>query len=444
MQTSKLSDVFRLLILGCLTLLAVWVITANRQPTRENRPLDAANVPQQYADAPMPEPTGEPSPIETPTIPANTPTPTVVPMGTAVRVNPDSISQIVLGLTTGLTEKSNVNANEPIGSLMWAPTGDKLLYVTNSGDLYWSALDGSNATFLHHYKYFAGSFDQRPMGNTILLTHREEQPTEGHMDVIHFASGLPPTLDEVNSVGPIFQIHWWASDRASGITHESYVGGDKLVTLDSNGTLVQQRYIPYMQSGAVQPGGARLAYITRESVTDVQFLDADPETAYILDLNTNQRIQISEPGKAWDIHSWSPDGNWILMDAFEDGCLAGVLVSADGREKVVINLTCGHGVPDAMWSPDSRRLAFSLIQGGCDAESSPCPPITSKVYIVDIPQRKLKDIDEEGSRPNSEIFMMKPSWSPDGSLLSLLTFDPECSNGSCSGLTPAFYLMSLH
>src|SRR5206468_3689352 len=126
-----------------------------------------------------------------------------------------------------------------------------------------------------------------------------------------------------------FRIRWWASDRASGTVAGTYLGGEKLVTLDANGRVVEEQNIPYMQSGVVQPGGARFAYVTRQSITNMQFLDADPETAYILDLNTNQRIQISEPGKASDIRSWSPDGNWVLMDGFEDECVAGVLVNAD-------------------------------------------------------------------------------------------------------------------
>src|SRR4051812_20304740 len=97
MQSGRLSNLLRLLILGCLALLAAWVIATNHQPTKDKKSLDAASALQQPKNAPLPEPT------DLPTLPPDSvrtvvPTPTVRVWPTPVLISNPAIS--VMDLTT--------------------------------------------------------------------------------------------------------------------------------------------------------------------------------------------------------------------------------------------------------------------------------------------------------------------------------------------------------
>jgi len=279
------------------------------------------------------------------------------------------------------------------------------------------------------------------MSNTLILTHIGATRSTGHLDVIHFTAGQNPILTEVEDAGALFYINWWAPDRASGIKMGDYIGGEQLVTVDANGHTVESRNIPYMQSAAVRPGGQWVAYVTSQQITNDALKESNPETAYLLNLTTGQRLQLSPSGKAYQIYSWSPNGQWILMEACRPDACGAVLVSADRAEWLVIAPNAVYALADAAWSPDSRHLAFSRQLGGC--KDSGCVSRTSRISIINVPQRKSFELSqsEEAAGPTQQL--LHPHWSPDGSLLTLLTFDPSLSNDAraYSGSAPAIYQM---
>jgi hypothetical protein len=262
---------------------------------------------------------------------------------------------------------------------------------------------------------------------------------------IHFVPGQNPTL-EAAAATYLSQIRWWSPDRASGIASVSYapggyVGGDKLVTIDATGHLIEERNIPYIWTGAVRPGGQWLAYSTNQQATDTPFYGSDPQTTYLLNLQTGQRLQITAPGEGPDVYSWSPDGSWFLMRGCRNNTCGSMLVSADGLEVVIVDPNAGWGMWDAVWSRDSKHLAFSHQGGGCEDPNQPCAPYSSEVIIVDVPARKAVNLDTEGFAATATGMMMHPAWSPDGSLLALLSYDPDCLP-LCSGTAPAVYVMT--
>jgi hypothetical protein len=283
----------------------------------QSGPQNVASTPQTVGGTFDPQPTEEPPlPDITPTaiVPSSTPTPAI--LQAAVLITPLSISTLAPTGNAFPTPKSSFNSGEPIHTLTWAPTGDKLLYATSAGNLYWTDSDGSNPTVLHQYEpdtIWSLLDDQQPLSNTLILRHagaiQDTGRGPGHLDVVHFTPGQPPTIDEVGDTDLPFQIHWWASDRASGTVIGDYIGGEQLVTVDANGHLVNQRNIPYMYSGAVQPGGTWLAYATSQQATSTAFVGSSPQTIYLLNLNTGQRLQLTPPGMGWHVFSWSPDGN---------------------------------------------------------------------------------------------------------------------------------------
>jgi WD40 repeat protein len=455
-RTRRITAFLPGLLIGSMVVLilgAALIVGALRNSDGPQQSQTIANVPPQSGDlaAPLiPVSTSQPTVGATPSrpVPPNTPTP--VNLQPATMITPTLVSSLEMTNNALPLPKSSFDSVEAIHSLTWAPTGDKFLYVTNSGNLYWANLDGSSATLLHQYEpdtIWLMLEDQQPMSNTLILGHTG--PIQGigrgpgHLDVVHFATGQAPTLDEVDDAGFVFQIRWWRADRASGIVRGAYVGGDQLVTLDANGHLVEQRNVPYMVAGAVQPGGNWLAYVTDQEI-NVPFIGSSPQTVYLLNLTTGQRKQITAAGQGnsapYGVHSWSPDGNWFLMGANVNGALRGVLVSADGQRWILVTPP-GYSGMDAVWSPDSKHLAFSIQSGGQDEPMSTPVPYSSEIYLVDIPAVTLTTSDDgvPGNNPTTNP-MMQPKWSPDGTQLALLSFDPACIP-LCSGTSPAVYLM---
>lgn len=456
MQRAKSTIAPRLIAVGCAVVFAVWLLwgglASMESRQKSNQYPNVAGVPQQPASLPSPQPTDQPPlPIVTPTFLVPTVTPAPAVLQPAVVIRPNVVSQVKPGLDISLTVKSAINSTEPMYSMTWAPTGDKILYVTASGKLYVANLDGGDATLLTSYDRDAlwGLLDdQMPKGNTLFVRRSSsaqgQQRGPGGLDLLRFAHGQRPVREEVQSAEAVFNIHWWKPDRVSGTRVGESVGGDKLITLSSNGRLVEERNVPYMQSGVVRPGGDWLAYVTSQQTTDTPFYGSDPETAYLLNLSTGQRLQISPSGKARNVHNWSPDGSWVLIDAYINDTCGTALVSANGQEVITIAEGCGQYLYDAVWNPNSKRLAFSNQFGGCDAESqTPCAPPISKVYIADIADRKITQVDASKFHNNSTGLAMQPKWSPDGSSLALLSFDPKCPFGTCSAQTPALLLLEV-
>jgi Tol biopolymer transport system component len=153
----------------------------------------------------------------------------------------------------------------------------------------------------------------------------------------------------------------------------------------------------------------------------------------MLDLKTGRRLQVTAPGEGRGVGSWSPDGNWFLGGRG--------LISADGSEWIVRpwDLLGWGVVGDTVWSPDSRYLAFSIQGGGCEPEG--CTPYISKLYVVDLQERKMGEVGEESFSPKPTGMVMRPQWSPDGSQLALMSYSPGCYQ--CSGTQPALYFATL-
>ncbi len=452
MKYSRPSFIGAWVAISCLALLAFWLLGDKLHqenakgtivvPSVHSGPAAPAKM---SGNLPLPPaiPTSPPGPFETPVQLTPTSTPLPASMQIATVISPATTSNVAPDLPAALSQKDAINLPDAIDDLSWAPTGDKLIYATHAGNLYWANTDGTNATLLHTYDptSFYGWFNQRPMSNTLFLTHVGATPNTGHLDVIHFTAGQNPSLTEIADAGALFNINWWAPDRASGTKMGNYIGGEQLVTVDANGHMVDSRNIPYMQSGAVRPGGQWLAYVTTQQITDDVLSGSEPETAYLLNLGTGQRLQLSPSGKAYQVYNWSPDGQWVLMEACRPDACGAVLVRADGLEWIVVESHAIHALADAVWSPDSRHLAFSRQLGGCD--DSGCVARTSTISLINVPTRKFIELSQSGNAKSLTQQLMHPHWSPNGSLLTLLTFDPATSNDarSYSGSAPAIYQM---
>lgn len=436
-------------LIAMLVILIAWVAGSGAGDNRNQSPLTIANVPtqrQNLAGPPGPEPTYQPT-IETlPTV-VVIPTPTVFVWPSPVPITNTTVSSMASNSDVGLSQLTTIDRTEAISQLIWAPTGDKLLYLTMSGDLYWSNTDGTNSTLLHHYDEVRLQLEeQNPMTNTLLILDLGQPLPDGsrapsHLDVINFTPGQPPTLQEGPDLPhPFVHLRWWSPTRASGIAHTGEDGGDLLVTVDQNGNLISELNVPYMIQGAVQPGGTWLAYSTTIQV-DNPIDGTTPNTGYLLNLNTGQRLQVTQPGGG-GVGNWSPDGNWFLS-----GTNLGIsLVSADGHQWITIpDPNVGM---DAVWSPDSKYLAYAVLQGQPSAGGDTIASWTGSVHVVNVPARQVTNLSP-GSKAAVKVaksadgstLLMQPKWSRDSKEITFLSFVDSISNGS--QLSPAIIHMAL-
>ncbi len=421
------------LILGCLIIGNIVFNSKSNNNQITNTISSQASlpmaVPTTVAGQPLTQTTSQPT--ATPTLEALQPASAIpAPISTTANLpSSQSISPILDDKPSPMTA--------PLHAVVWAPTGDHILYVTNAGDLFYANPDGTQPSLLHTYDIhamFSGMEDQSPMTNTLLLAHHG---TVNHLDVLSFIPGQPPILTQKPLTSRLYQIRWWATNRASGIIRGKYVGGERLVTFDETGNIVAQRIVPYMQSGAVQPGGQWLAYATNQQNTKTPLYGSDPQTVYLLNLSTGQRLQVTQPGLGVAVHSWSPDGRWFVMDAVVNNALQGVLVSADASQEIIIAPSWGHGIYNGAWSRDSTKLAFSVQTGGQDEPNSPSSPYANQVYVATL------GIQQSAQVVKIDIAnVMQPSWAPDGTL-TVLNFDEQCTPWPCSAINPAFHQLKI-
>lgn len=445
MQRANRTTISTLVLVGCMAVLVIWVALGSSSPMERSGPQSLAEVPQGVAQQGLPNAVGTeepPVPEITPTIAMPTSTPTPKIWSLPIEIPGITIAAMDQDSQNILAQKSAVNLAFPITQLIWAPIGDKVLYVTQAGDLYWSDPNGGNDTLLHQYgESYDQLEDQMPMTNTLLIRHLGAPlPLGGrgpsHLDAIKFTPGQAPIVQQGPDLPhPPHKLHWWSTDRASGIAHTDYEAGDLLVTVDGNGNLVSEVNVPHMLNGVVRPGGGWLAYATNGQTT-VNVDSTDPQTIYLLNLNTGERKRVTAPGKGGAVISWSPDGNWFLIGTPDLGM---VIVSADGQQW----LTIPDGSPDAVWSRDSTRLAFATVKSA-ESDGHDVTSWTGSTAVVNVPERKVSTDSEPGSSPMdpSTVLMWKPRWSPNGSLLTFLSFDPQCPF-YCSGTLPAYYHMTL-
>lgn len=386
-----------------------------------------------------------PLPGLTPTKPIPTITPTPAILQAAVMMTPSIVSTIEPGLNVDLHVEKGINSTEPIVSMMWTPDGDGLLYVTTSGKLYWSDLEGSSPTLLHTYEQESALHllaDQVPLGNTMYLVHlgkaEQDKRLPSHVDKLTFTPGQPPRLAESSELPVMWNIHWWKPDRASAVLgihyleNAFYEGGERLVTVDAQGHVVEEQNIPYMQWSAMRPGGEWLAYTTSQQFTSTPLYNSEPTTGYLMNLISGERLQLT-PSEGGGVGGWSPDGKWLFVGAFAQS----LLVDPTAKEAIALPRDLRS---ELSWSPDSRRIAVANLIEISDGHR--ISGWKGDLRIIDVPSRKMATFDYDTSELKDLGVLSEAKWSPDGSRLALLTRDRD-QDWHNSRLNPAIYLVSV-
>ena len=115
-------------------------------------------------------------------------------------------------------------------------------------------------------------------------------------------------------------------------------------------------------------------------------------STYTMDLAGDNIKKITNSG---DRPAISPDGQWIAQTVA--GFLS--LVSIDGLERKAIQWGRPQGATNmAAWSPDGKRLAFTIR----------VPGVLNDIYVIDITGENFQRLTDH---PWQDLY---PAWSPDG------------------------------
>lgn len=103
--------------------------------------------------------------------------------------------------------------------------------------------------------------------------------------------------------------------------------------------------------------------------------------------------------------SWSSSGNRFVFSAVKHGQPALVFLdmTPPGRERVITLPRLGE-ILTPSWSPDSRTIVFSALEGG-----------VTDLYLYDIETGRLRQLTDD------QFADLQPAWSPDGREIAFVT-----------------------
>lgn len=135
--------------------------------------------------------------------------------------------------------------------------------------------------------------------------------------------------------------------------------------------------------------------------------DEKTATVAIGPRGTNAPLRIVERHLAADRSriAWSPDSRWLALTVFTGSTNSAVVVSTDGRRRVLARSFCGDMFSGFAWAPTGDRLAISEGRSGIGCA------------MADL------DLSVRGADGSGGVIARRvrgvPSWSPDGHWLAL-------------------------
>ena len=199
-------------------------------------------------------------------------------------------------------------------------------------------------------------------------------------------------------------------------------------------TIDQSLEMKSAYSPAMSPDGRRVVYeVSRTNWEDNAF----EHDLWIADAASGESHQLTASKKSSSDAAWSPDGQWIAFLSDRPGQISGspegknqiYLISADGGEARQLTKV-ETGVNRFVWSPDSRKLAFSAE----DPESKAMKERKEKygefqivhadyamthLWTLDIPAPEAEAIPEPKRLTEGAEFSVGGfAWSPDGTRIA--------------------------
>jgi dipeptidyl aminopeptidase/acylaminoacyl peptidase len=206
------------------------------------------------------------------------------------------------------------------------------------------------------------------------------------------------------------------------------------VPISTTPTIDQSLEMKGAFSPEISPDGKRVVYeVSRTNWEDNTF----ERDLWIVDTRTVEGHQLTAPKKSSTNAAWSPDGKWIAFLSDRPGQISGTpdgkkqiyVIAADGGEARQLT-KAEAGVNNLVWSPDSKRLAFSAE----DPEPKAMKDRKEKygeydvvhadyhmtqLWTLEIPAGEAAAVAESKRLTEGAAFSVGEfSWSPDGTRIA--------------------------
>ncbi|MEX0927866.1 MAG: hypothetical protein WDZ53_00570 [Balneolales bacterium] len=217
------------------------------------------------------------------------------------------------------------------------------------------------------------------------------------------------------ALGSIFEMD---ADTLSTLWAESLTEAYLPYTRDTT-TAVGERLFHEGNAGSLNtspvlsPDGSKMIFVSDRDIIEIDYYLADVETGTIEDrigsqvrnMHVDFLSFMESPG------TWSPDGRRLATTVFQGGINRLIITDIQsGRRLENIRIPGLEAFNNPAWSPDGRYIAVSGLQGG-----------KSDLWVYDLEEEVAEKLTDD---PFSNL---QPSWSPDG---SRLLFSSDRGEGS--------------
>ena len=162
------------------------------------------------------------------------------------------------------------------------------------------------------------------------------------------------------------------------------------------------------------PDGRFLAYVSNR--------DGDFKI-YVMDTRTGEHRRLTDHHESEWAPAWSPNGKWIAFVSRSDEIIPPVkfkitshIYRIDANGANLVQLTDQGKNLRPAWSPDSKQIAFVSYHRGKERKG---------LYIMNADGRQLRRVNDQQVQALNGIFQSECAWSPDGKRIAFSIVAPR-------------------